>query len=123
MMPTVKLLRQAGDFAIFSCPPDTSIAAGAAIAGYRVHIQCGVGGCGACRAKLFSGQVEYRRAVSKSKTHDAVSGERQWELLCQAMPVTDVVLQPALGWSERKTRPLSSLLEQPNEVEATKSDR
>lgn len=94
----------------FRCPASVSIIEAARLAGHGMAAACERGGCGACRALLIQGEIGYLAQVSSSKRLDPASGERLYELSCQATPHSDLVLQPFRPWRTIPLTPLSALV-------------
>lgn len=58
-----------------------------------VPVGCRGGGCGICRIRVLSGEVE-RGAMSRS--HVTIEEERQgFALACRLFPRSDLVIEPA----------------------------
>ncbi|MBC2637878.1 MULTISPECIES: 2Fe-2S iron-sulfur cluster-binding protein [unclassified Rhodococcus (in: high G+C Gram-positive bacteria)] len=68
--------------------------------GYRSRYKCRRGGCGACRATLVDGDVDYHTPVSASVVNgpDRKPGEQKC-LPCRAVPQSDVTIE--LGERDR----------------------
>jgi ferredoxin len=106
---TVTLIGQDDATEQFPCPSGKTIEEAARAAGCIVRVVCRRGGCGACRAVLVSGQVEYREPVSITKLRGSPEASNGFELLCRAIPASDVTLRPALAWTKRNPHPWSAL--------------
>ena len=119
VMPTrphaVTLIGQDGATEQFPCPSGKTIEEAARAAGCVVRVVCKRGGCGACRAVLVRGQVEYREPVSVTKLRSSPDASDGFELLCRAVPASDVTLRPALAWTKRTPHPWSALTRQSKE--------
>jgi hypothetical protein len=62
---------------------------------------------------LVTGRVAYLGAVSSTKLEGATPESPRSELLCRATAITDVVLEPVGGWTDRPLRPWSRILGDP----------
>ncbi len=59
--------------------------------GYRFPYGCRNGSCGACKGRLISGRIAYRRAeISGLSEHERTTG---LTLLCQAQPVSSIIVE------------------------------
>lgn len=90
------------------CGSDTPITEAALAAGWRLHVACERGGCGACRAVLQSGRLAYSEPVSERRRQGA-QGEC-FELLCRALARSDLELQTVRPWAPLTPAPLSARL-------------
>ena len=106
---TVTLIGQDDATEQFPCPSGKTIEEAARAAGCIVRVVCKRGGCGACRAVLIRGQVEYREPVSITQLRSSPDASNRFELLCRAVPTSDVTLRPALAWTKRNPHPWSAL--------------
>ena len=106
----VTLVGDGGATVAFSCPKGVTVDEAARSAGYRLRVVCARGGCGACRATLVDGEIGLSGPVSTTKTDDRLAG-RHYELLCRAVPVTDIVVHPEAGWTEHLLHPWSGVLQ------------
>jgi len=104
------LVGEDGSVQQFACGADTTIDEAARSAGLNVRVVCRRGGCGACQAVLLSGRVEYREPVSVTKLHLAGDDHSRCELLCRAIPVSDVTVRPILAWTKHNPHPWSDLI-------------
>lgn len=73
--------------------------------GYSYRFGCRRGGCGVCKVRLVSGQVEYQKTVAETVLSQADRDDGVC-LSCRAVPLTDVVIR--LG-AEDQLRSLSIL--------------
>lgn len=105
----VTLVAADGDSAAFRCGPGSTIDEAARAAGCRLPVVCRNAGCGACRATLVSGDIRYLSPPSATKIRDPVTGERRYELLCRAIPLSDVVVRPEGGWTRRARHSWSAM--------------
>jgi hypothetical protein len=64
---------------------------------------------------LVRGQVEYREPVSVTKLRSSPDAPDGFELLCRAVPTSDVTLRPSLAWTKRTPHPWSALTRQRKE--------
>lgn len=96
----------------FGCGPSTPVYRAASRVGIVVETACERGGCGGCRARVIEGQVTHLQPVSRKQLRDPQSGEPV-VLLCQAVPRSNLVLQPTYPWKELPVNPFSSLLAEP----------
>lgn len=93
----------------FRCRGDETIAQAARRAGIALAMACERGGCGACRAELVTGQVHYIGPVSARRRRG--DGGKLYELLCRAVPVTDLTAACLQPWqASAGPAPLSALL-------------
>ena len=92
----------------FDCAPDTPIAEAALAAGWRLHVACERGGCGACRATLRSGRLAYAEPVSERRRQGAQGA--CFELLCRAVARSDLELETVRPWVRLAPAPLSARL-------------
>lgn len=102
-------LRHPGLAAVrFDCAPDTPITEAALAAGWRLHVACERGGCGACRAIVRSGRLAYAEPVSERRRQGA-QGEC-FELLCRAVARSDLEMETIRPWTPLAPAPLSARL-------------
>lgn len=93
----------------FRCGSDETIAHAAGRVGIALAMACERGGCGACRAELVTGQVHYTELVSARRRRGG--GGKLYELLCRAVPVTDLTAECLQPWRlSAGPAPLSALL-------------
>lgn len=80
----------------FNARSDETVADAARRAGIALPLACERGGCGACRASLDTGEVQYLGAVSQRRREG--DGGKLYELLCRAAPRSDLTLQCVHPW-------------------------
>lgn len=73
----------------FTVADDETVLAAAIRQDIALPYGCQSGGCGACRARVVSGQIAYERAPHALSKHETAAG---FALLCQARPSCDLVL-------------------------------
>jgi CDP-4-dehydro-6-deoxyglucose reductase len=76
----------------FSVRPGESLLDGALAAGLNLPQSCKSGNCGACRARLHSGRIEYPRGAPLGLTATEVA--EGYVLMCQARATGDLELEP-----------------------------
>jgi CDP-4-dehydro-6-deoxyglucose reductase len=77
-----------------SVAEDVSVLAAAQLAGLPLPHSCRSGRCGSCRARLLSGQVEYREGPPPGLS--AQERSEGFVLLCQALARSDLVVEARL---------------------------
>ena len=101
--PTARLytvsLRPDGDE--IACGGEETVLSAILRSGAKVVFGCRGGGCGACKMRLTSGQVEHGRC-STAVLSDAEKAEGSF-LSCQARPLTDLIIE--LTTTNRYRRP------------------
>ena len=74
-----------------ACGPEESVLAAILRSGARVVFGCRGGGCGTCKMRLISGQVEHGRcSAAVLLEEEKVYG---WFLSCQARALTDLAIE------------------------------
>lgn len=94
----------------FQCTASTTVTEAARRSGYIMAMACERGGCGACKARLLSGEIHYQGQVSQIKRQEPVAGAELFELPCRALPKSDLVLEPLHPWRTINLTPLSALV-------------
>jgi len=73
------------------CDADETILEAALRHGFNIPFSCRNGACGACKGRILEGRVDYGDAEEKALS----AGEKEagMALFCQAMPLSDVVIE------------------------------
>jgi len=93
------VLRPLGDTVV--CRSDETVLAAILRCGAKVAFGCRGGGCGTCKMRLISGQVEYGRCSAAVLSHDEKASGAF--LSCQARPLSDLTVE--LTWANKYRRP------------------
>ena len=75
----------------FTVEPGETILAAALRQGHPLPYSCRNGSCGTCKARVLAGEIEY--GVYEDKALSAAERAAGKALMCQAVPLTDVVIE------------------------------
>jgi CDP-4-dehydro-6-deoxyglucose reductase len=89
---SLRVRLQAGEY--FEVAPGETVLQAALRSGVPLAHDCQLGGCGTCRVRLVEGSVTYDEWPFALSEAEAAT---RYALMCQARPVTDLVIEPALA--------------------------
>lgn len=75
----------------YEVPPGKSVLTAALEAGLNLPYSCRAGGCTTCRGRVLEGMVDHGRSVDIYLPQ--ASRDQGYALLCQAMPLSDLVIE------------------------------